>query len=101
MSEYIIVTDKINRFFPVAGGKDFHALKDISINVPVNSLSILRGRSGSGKTTLMNTISCLDDFVNGTIQVDDRIIDKYGSAEQEIVRNEKFVLLYSDFSNLR
>ena len=60
MSEYIIETYKVNRYFPIAGGDDFHALKDISIQVPSLSLSILRGRSGSGKTTLMNILGALD-----------------------------------------
>ena len=70
MSEYIIETDLINRYFPVAGGEDFHALKDISIQVPSLALSILRGRSGSGKTTLMNILGALDKPTSGKILFD-------------------------------
>ena len=46
--EYMIETKDLNRIFPVTGG-EFHALKDITIQIPKKSLTILKGRSGSGK----------------------------------------------------
>ena len=48
-----------------------HVLKDINVEIPEGTLSILKGPSGSGKTTLMNMISGIyfpDEgqiFING------------------------------------
>ena len=55
----ILRTEQVTRSFPVAGG-NFLALKGISVVVPENTLTILKGRSGSGKTTLLNIIGALD-----------------------------------------
>ena len=57
--EYILKTQNVMQSFPTSEG-DFVALKNISIQIPENKLTILRGRSGSGKTTLMNILGALD-----------------------------------------
>lgn len=98
MGEFIIETNKVNRFFPIAGGKDFHALKDISINVPANSLSILRGRSGSGKTTLMNILGSLDRPTNGTILFDGTDITKLSDRQRDRLRRSKIGFIFQSVS---
>ena len=64
--EYMLETKQLNRIFPVTGG-EFHALKDISIQIPKKSLTILKGRSGSGKTTLLNILGALDRPTSGSL----------------------------------
>ena len=65
--DHIISTQNVMQSFPVAGGKEFVALKDITIQIPAGKLTMLRGRSGSGKTTLMNLLSALDYPKSGQI----------------------------------
>ena len=82
----ILVTDKVFQAFPVAGGEDFYALKDINIQIPRGQLTILRGRSGSGKTTLMNILGALDRPKSGKVIFDDKDIAEITDEESEKLR---------------
>jgi phosphate transport system ATP-binding protein len=46
------------------GGKQ--ALKDVSLDVPANAITVLFGPAGGGKTTLLRLINRLNDLVGGT-----------------------------------
>ena len=46
---------------------DFHALKDVSIEVPDGSLTALLGPSGSGKSTLLRLIAGLEEADSGRV----------------------------------
>ncbi len=98
MSEFIIETGKVNRYFPIAGGKDFHALKDISIRVPTNTLSILRGRSGSGKTTLMNILGALDRPSSGDVVFDGTDITKLSDRQRDRLRRKNIGFIFQSVS---
>ena len=65
--ENMLLTKDVCRDFPIAGGKSFRALSNISISVPTGKLTILKGRSGSGKTTLLNILSALDLPTEGQV----------------------------------
>lgn len=45
--------------------KDFHALKDINLEFPVNQVTALIGPSGCGKSTLLKTLNRMNDLVEG------------------------------------
>ena len=45
---------------------NFRALKDISINIPVNKITALIGPSGCGKSTLLRSFNRMNDLVQGT-----------------------------------
>lgn len=44
---------------------DFHALKDISIQIPENTITSLIGPSGCGKSTLLRTFNRMNDLIRG------------------------------------
>lgn len=43
----------------------FHALKDINIEIPQNSVTALIGPSGCGKSTFLKTLNRMNDLVDG------------------------------------
>lgn len=45
---------------------DVEALKDVSLDVPANAITVLFGPAGGGKTTLLRLINRLNDLVDGT-----------------------------------
>ena len=94
----IIQTKDINRFFPVAGGKDFHALKDINIEIPRNTLTILKGRSGSGKTTLINLLGALDKPTSGNIYIENQDITKFNERQREQLRRQRIGFIFQSVS---
>jgi osmoprotectant transport system ATP-binding protein len=49
-----------------------HAVDDISLDVPTNSLTVLLGESGCGKTTSLKMINRLIEPDSGTIRIDGR-----------------------------
>ena len=81
--ENIIETHDLIQSFPIAGGKEFVALKNINIRIPQGKLTILRGRSGSGKTTLMNLLSALDYPKSGSVLFEDTPIENMPESERE------------------
>lgn len=86
MSEVILKASGVNRVFPVAGGENFQALKDVSMEIPGKTLAILKGPSGSGKTTLMNILGALDTPSSGSVYFEDQEISKYHTAKKDRFR---------------
>ncbi|MCQ2421700.1 MAG: ABC transporter ATP-binding protein [Lachnospiraceae bacterium] len=91
--EEILRTEEVKRSFPVAGG-DFLALKGISVVVPKQTLTILKGRSGSGKTTLLNIIGALDAPTSGKVVFDGQDISKASDKEREILRRRDIGFIF-------
>ena len=48
---------------------DFHALKDIDLNIEQGEIVVICGPSGSGKSTLIRCINQLEPFENGELSV--------------------------------
>ena len=44
---------------------NYHALKNISINIPANKITALIGPSGCGKSTFLKTLNRMNDLVDG------------------------------------
>lgn len=51
-----------------------YALKDINLEIPAGSVTVILGPSGSGKTTLLRTINRLEKADEGVIQIDDEFM---------------------------
>ena len=47
-------------------------IRDVSLEVPSNSIVALMGGNGAGKSTILNTLSGLLQPRHGTITIDDR-----------------------------
>lgn len=92
--ENIIETKQVKQSFPVAGGKEFVALKNINIQIPKGKLTMLRGRSGSGKTTLMNLLSALDYPKEGSVLFEGKEIQSMPENEREQLRKKKIGFVF-------
>lgn len=65
IGEPMIICRDVNKWFG-----DFHALKDISMEVREREVVVVIGPSGSGKSTLIRCINRLEEHQEGTIIVD-------------------------------
>ena len=65
MSDTIEVSSLCKSFH--VDGQELVVLKDLSLSVPANEITVLLGRSGCGKTTLLRLIGGLDTDYSGTI----------------------------------
>ena len=53
-----------------------HAVDDVSLNIPSNTVFGIIGRSGAGKSTLVRLISMLESPDEGEVYYDDKRVDK-------------------------
>lgn len=63
-----VVTEGLRRSYET-GAETISVLRDVSLNLPAGSLSVVVGPSGSGKTTLLNLIAGLDEPTGGTVSI--------------------------------
>ena len=68
---------------------DFHALKNISMNIPANEITAFIGPSGCGKSTFLKTLNRMNDLVEGckitgNIRLDEE--DVYGNMDVNLLR---------------
>lgn len=81
MAENKIEVKKLNLFYT-----DFHALKDVDINIAKNAVTAFIGPSGCGKSTFLRTLNRMNDLIdgvriNGEITLDGADIQKYDVIE--------------------
>ncbi len=100
--KYIIRTQDVVRSFPLPGkaglGGEFQALKGISLEIPEQSLTILRGRSGSGKTTLLNILSALDKPTSGRVWLQNQDIARLSERKRVNLRRKKLGFVFQSVS---
>ena len=68
---------------------DFHALKNVSLNIPANEITAFIGPSGCGKSTFLKTLNRMNDLVErcmitGEVRLDDENI--YGDMDVNLLR---------------
>ncbi len=93
----MIKIEKLDKFYNKGRANEVHVINETDLQFEDTGLVCILGESGSGKTTLMNTISGLDDFKSGTIDVDGEVVTKFGSDIQERIRNEKFGYIFQNY----
>ena len=64
-NEHIIVCHQVNKWYG-----EFHALRDVSLNVKPQEVVVIIGPSGSGKSTFIRCINRLEEHQSGDIIVD-------------------------------
>ncbi len=79
-------------------GKTFdrtvRVLEDINIEVGDGEFLVLVGPSGCGKSTLLNMIAGLEDITEGTIEIDDRVVNDLAPADRDIAMVFQSYALY-------
>lgn len=70
-SEVMISMEKVNKWYG-----NFHVLKDIDLTVHKGERIVVCGPSGSGKSTLIRCINVLEEHQEGSIVVDNILLDK-------------------------
>ena len=57
---------------------EYHALRDINLEVPTGQVLVLLGPSGSGKSTLCRTINRLETIDSGEIHINNSLLPEEG-----------------------
>ena len=94
----MIEAKHVTRDFTIASGEKIHVLKDINVEIPEGTLSILKGPSGSGKTTLMNIIGALDRPSSGTVVFNGKDITNISEEKREKLRRTEVGFIFQSVS---
>ncbi len=74
---------RIDRVSKIYAGTQ-RAVNDISLEIPDGKFIVLVGPSGCGKSTLLRMVAGLESITEGTISIDDRVVNGVDPAERDI-----------------
>tara|TARA_R100000365_G_C2743674_1_gene72402 strand:- start:1380 stop:2423 length:1044 start_codon:yes stop_codon:yes gene_type:complete len=73
---------------------NYHAIKDISIDIADGEFVVLVGPSGCGKSTLLRMIAGLEDITSGHVRIGDRVVNDLAPKERDIAMVFQSYALY-------
>lgn len=88
----------IKKTFNLGKANQFAALKDISLTIEKNKITVLKGPSGSGKTTLASLIGCMSRPTSGRIKIDGREITSLPERFLAEIRRDNFGFIFQRFN---
>lgn len=81
-------------------GREFHALKDVSLAIEEGEIFGIIGMSGAGKSTLVRTLNRLEEVSSGTVRFYGQDIGKYDAKEIRKVRRS-IAMIFQSFNLLQ
>ena len=76
-------------------GKEFEALKDVSLDVEEGEIFGIIGMSGAGKSTLVRTLNRLEDVTSGIVKFYDKDLAALSARELRNVRHSISMIFQS------
>jgi nitrate/nitrite transport system ATP-binding protein len=82
-----VEVDHIDRRFPLPGGGNYIALKNIDLKIQKGEFVSLIGHSGCGKSTLLNIVAGLDKPSQGGVVLEGRQVTQPGPDRMVVFQN--------------
>ncbi|MEO0900180.1 MAG: ABC transporter ATP-binding protein [Bacteroidota bacterium] len=93
----MIRLENVNKSYPV-GKRSLHVLKGINLEIKEGELVSIMGSSGSGKSTLLNILGILDNYDEGSYELDGQLIKKMSEAKSARLRNQFIGFVFQSFN---
>jgi len=87
--------------YPLADGREFHALRGVSLRVERGRKVAVVGRSGSGKSTFLHLAAGIDEPTRGTVSVLGRELRGMSDRQRTLQRRERIGLVFQFFHLLQ
>lgn len=82
----------------VLDGETVHALRDVSLEVPLGDYVAIMGPSGSGKSTLLNLLGCLDRPTAGQIFLGDEELTRASDDRLSEIRASRIGFVFQSYN---
>jgi multiple sugar transport system ATP-binding protein len=89
-----IVLERVTKRFPDGA----LAVKDVDLAIDDGEFVILVGPSGCGKSTTLNMIAGLEDITDGTLRIDDRVVNDLAPKDRDVAMVFQSYALYPHMS---
>jgi putative ABC transport system ATP-binding protein len=80
------------------GTNSLHVLKGISLDIHQGEFVSIMGSSGSGKSTLLNILGILDNYDQGSYELDGKLIKNMSETKAAQYRNETLGFIFQSFN---
>ena len=77
---------------------DFHAVKDLNLEIGDGEFMVLVGPSGCGKTTSLRMIAGLEEISSGSLRIGDRVVNDVPPKDRDIAMVFQSYALYPHMS---
>ena len=88
-----VTFDQVNKVYG-----DFHAVKDLNLEIGDAEFMVLVGPSGCGKTTSLRMIAGLEEISSGTLRIGDRVVNDVPPKDRDIAMVFQSYALYPHMS---
>lgn len=90
----ILVAENVSKSFEKGKDNKINVLKDVSLSINKNEITVIVGASGAGKSTLLHILSGLDKPDTGTVEIDAVKIFSLSESDISIFRNNKIGFIF-------
>jgi putative ABC transport system ATP-binding protein len=97
MNDAILAFRGVTKAYPLAGGQQRFALREVTFAVPAGRIVAIVGRSGSGKSTLLNLAAGIDLPTAGQILLAGRNLSALGDRRRTLLRRETVGFVFQFF----
>lgn len=94
----MIKLTNITKIYNKNKANEFHALKNVNLEIEDGEMIAIIGKSGAGKSTLMHIIGCIDDFDNGDYELNEINVKKLSAGKKAEIRNKHIGIVIQDFA---
>ena len=94
----MIKIENLNKIFNENKANEFHALKNINLQIKNNTCIILKGVSGSGKSTLLSIIATLMKPSNGVVKIDETTVSKLPDLHASEFRAKHIGFVFQNYN---
>ena len=94
----MIKLEGISKIYNKKNSNEFYALDKVNVEINKGELVAIIGKSGAGKSTMMHIIGCIDDFEEGTYELNGKDISGVSAKKKAEIRNKEIGIVMQDFA---